>query len=337
MTGIKKAAALAMGILLILVCMSVLPYIAATESTFGYQVSSSAADTELPIVRFSAADRAQISEPCKIVLCIDVSESMSWLEDSPERGKSYSPGITYPREDTGITDETVLYAHTAQEYKPVKLISGNWCVVACDGTSISRVGSGGSGSDSFTQEVYTKGECKTRMEYLQSAASDFIDKIAGKDNRSQIGIVFFSENITEYPMTALSGGGAEKLKEQISGVQELLSQGTNNSAALDNAYNMLSALSGERECNMYIVNFTDGVTRDGENAQSVADEIKCKLGAKVFCVGIFGESINPQNAVGFLKLVSSDPDELYVGAGPELAGFFEKIAGQIETTACLTK
>lgn len=217
-------------------------------------------------LNFTAWGKAEVqSEPGRVILCLDVSDSMGWLSDSPPAEESFHAGVAYPVKDSGLTgEETDLYGLVQDEYKPVRLREDTWYSTAYDSqgrlsyeTPVGKkTEKEGEAFFEFSTEIVRKGECRTRLEYLKEGCAAFLDRLSEANPENKAGLVYSSGDFME--LSSLTKENLRRLKASLSGSDRLQRKACSEAEVLEQAEKMLQKLPEEERENLFVVFLTAG-------------------------------------------------------------------------------
>lgn len=196
---------------------------------------------------------SRTAEPADILLLLDTSSEMSWLADSPKENACYRPELSYAGK---IDPNTVLYTEMEGNILPVSLRGSLW--VTPDGT---KVGERRMGTDRFTQVLYEKGSCRTRMEQMQAAVRDFLERIEAVSPESGVGLIFYGETVTSTGILKADESNIAKLMSQASVCTPQSTETRRFASALAQAADAAEKLQRRP---LYVVSISSGAP-DGED------------------------------------------------------------------------
>ncbi len=195
-------------------------------------------------------------EPVDVVLAFDTSKSMEFPADLK---KVASDGRVRDLNE----NETYYYIRptSAATVYQITYSDGNWWYA--DSSNKNNKTEIKSTSDilntrdkyDFYQQVGTK----TRLDYLQEAASSFVDNLYKLSDENRVGLITFAENVNggdgKIELAALSNN-YNILNSRLSNMYDLTASGTNQYKALTEAKKMLDDNTSANE--KYVILLTDG-------------------------------------------------------------------------------
>lgn len=217
----------------------------------------------------------QQGEPVDVVLVFDTSKSMDYPADLVEEGERKKVEDLNPEE----TYYFIRPTSAATVYKVT-------CEVE-DGDEIWYYVDS-SKDDSEKEEItenteylntrnkyqfYKRVGDKTRLDYLQEAAKNFVDNLNELSSDNRVGLVTFAEEVNEtngngyVPIDELSSN-YDDLTTAFSDMESLLKTGTNQYAALKKANEILEA-NKNSENDQYVILLTDGAPNWKEDGETV--------------------------------------------------------------------
>ncbi len=234
------------------------------------------------------------TQPCDIVLVLDVSGSMNWCIECGGKDSSYHYTYTpvYLSDITYGTKKPTYYMKDSEtgEYKALDNCDGMHGEKTCAGgaglypesssngkkhTAEARITPKASANDTNGTQIYTrtKESCTSRLTALKGAVNTFIDQVAAKETdtvKHNISIVKFAGDKKD-----TVGNDTDRDGDNYSQIVMNLTDAKTNQTALKNAVNTLSAGGATsadygmqhaqsilnnvtRESSKVVVMFTDG-------------------------------------------------------------------------------
>ena len=219
----------------------------------------------------------QQGEPVDVILVFDTSKSMDYPADLEEEGEEKYISQLDPDETYYFirpTSAATVYKVTGEknDYGGV-----TWYYVdsSKDDSERKKV-------TSDSEYLNTKGKFqfykrvgdKTRLDYLQEAAKNFVDNLNGLSSENRVGLVTFAEEVNEtvergyVPIDTLSSN-YESLTTAFDNMENFLNSGTNQYAALQKANSILNDNKGS-ENDQYVILLTDGAPNWKESGKTVS-------------------------------------------------------------------
>lgn len=217
----------------------------------------------------------QQGEPVDVILVFDTSKSMDYPADLIKEGEEKYVGELDP-------DETYYFIRptsAATVYKVTGEVnhdgSVTWYYVdsSKDDSEKERVTDDSEYLNTKKEfQFYKRVGDKTRLDYLQEAAKNFVDNLNGLSSENRVGLVTFAEEVNKtkgyVPMDTLSSNYGE-LTEAFDNMESFLNSGTNQYAALQKANDILNN-NKNSENDQYVILLTDGAPNWKESGETVS-------------------------------------------------------------------
>lgn len=264
-------------------------------------------------------------EPLSLMLLIDVSTDSTRLAQTPVV-PLYKAGTIYP----SIAENTVFYALHRGEYKEVGRFGNKWEIVRYkDGMKTGSgvvVGEHSSAGESFTYDMY--GSSATKLDCIKDAMLKLIDEIYILSPDSQVGIIFFGDELHTIPPKTLRENNKTNLEKEIESCEKRLSgKASKNVAALEEAANYLE---GANSC---ILNISTGICMDNEKitegtkAMRVSQDIRMNE-TRIYGVGLYKDTEFEAKGETFLESICSAGSKQII-ASDELSGISQELSADI--------
>ena len=202
----------------------------------------------------------QQGEPVDVVLVFDTSRSMMFPGDLEEAGKQIVvSGRKLQSKETLDEDEIYYYIEpkAAATVDKLQYRGNQWMWTDSSEESWQSVENKFNAGERY--QLYKATSNKTRLDYLKSAATDFVDKLNELSSDNQVGLVTFAGSVNTGKiknLVALSTNYQTITDEFDAMNYGYTASGTNQAAALQSAIDMLdNSKTGHRQ---YVVLLTDG-------------------------------------------------------------------------------
>jgi len=213
-------------------------------------------------------------QPQDIILLLENSYSMSCLAQAPDEDDTvYQKGIPTLHK---ISASQTLYTEVEGEYLPVVLNGNQWQLLtgkANDGTVYGEVVGTRDPlqGDIFTQDVFEKSECPTRMEQAKEAAKQLIRQTAEFLPGSRIGLLFFGKSLYSANSRELTESGVQSLLKEISDFGNEFGEGYCYAEALSKVQEMIEELqiTGQNPCSLITITAGEAGSEKKEDPSGV--------------------------------------------------------------------
>lgn len=254
----------------------------------------------------------QIKASANIIL-LEVSASMMSLSESPENNAKYFAGLHYK----SIDEKGEFYTLHEGEYKPIIFVDGKFTVASFEKGGEKKatetvVGEKGEDAVIFTQVIYEKGECKTKLDRTIEELDSFINNLSELSPESQITMIYYGDDANIGENVTLDEDGVKKLKEEITGCVQYISENANSTQAVKLSKDRINELKVSFPDNINLIHFSDSAFIDEKGKESdlsiAMQEIKT-LVTRVYMVGWFNEVGDSEN--NFMDIMGTINDENY--------------------------
>lgn len=217
----------------------------------------------------------QQGEPVDVVLVFDTSKSMDYPADLVEEGERKKVEDLNPEETYYFirpTSAATVYKVTCE----VEYGDEIWYYVdsSKDDSEKEEITENTEYLNTRNKyQFYKRVGDKTRLDYLQEAAKNFVDNLNELSSDNRVGLVTFAEEVNEtngngyVPIDELSSN-YDDLTTAFSDMESLLKTGTNQYAALRKAHEILDT-NKNSENDQYVILLTDGAPNWKEHDETV--------------------------------------------------------------------
>lgn len=213
-------------------------------------------------------------EPVDVVLVFDTSKSMEFPADLEKSGEE--------RKVTSLNKEETYYyirPTSAATVYEITYSDGKWWYIdsSADKSTTSKTQIKEKSDDNKdilntgdSYQFYQRVGTKTRLDYLQEAASSFVDNLYKLSDENRVGLITFAENVNDgdgkIKLNKLSDNYTT-LSSRLSNMYDLTASGTNQYKALTEAKKMLDNNASANK--QYVILLTDGAPNWKVNSAQV--------------------------------------------------------------------
>lgn len=302
----------------------------------------------------SVAKAASSYEPVDIVLAFDSSKSMLFPSSLEPYAYGSLKDLDDNKNENGELNRNNIYYWIAEtEAATVYKVwySSDWITIREDKENVlekdlwvyqdaSSTSSGIIRLDDVERQYYIcndidkqTGDPKTRLQYLQSAATQFIEDVAEVSPNTRVSLLTFDDSVAiKVPMASTLADNKDNLIDEINNI--VTNSKTNQKAALEQAKIELGNVENEGR-KQYVVLLTDGAPNDEDdncNAATItaaARAITSTDNQTLITIGVNLEQIPDTQKL--MKDIASEADDsgsklaFNAASGDQLSGIMESI------------
>lgn len=263
---------------------------------------------------YSGEESLQQIKPSANIILLEVSASMMSLSGSPENNTRYFAGLPY----RSIDEKSELYTLQEGEYKPIAFSDGKYTIASFEKSNEKKptetiIGEKNDDATVFTQTVYEKGECQTKLEKISEELNAFIDNLASLSPQTQISMIYYAEDANIGENVELNEEGLKKLKEEITNCIQYIGANANSTQAVKLSKERIKELKENFPENINVLHFSDSAFIDEKGKDgdlNIAVQAVKTLGARVYMIGWFNQ--NEENEKNFMEMLAMAPNESYI-------------------------